>query len=612
MHSGEQKEGPVPTPVLDCEPQRLQELWSLNILDSAFEDRFDRYTSLLASLFRFPICLVTMVDEHRQWFKSAHGLDFRETRRDRSFCAHALAQSDVFIVPDTLKDERFARNPLVTGHPYVRFYAGAVLHGPGGLPLGTLCLMDHRPRRFGRRNRQHLRQFADLVEQELLNHHRVQEAAMAARYSACHDPLTDLPNQTLFNDRLDQCLRMAWHHREAGFTLLHLDVVDFLGINRSLGSGAGDRILCQLASRLGRLCPPGGTVARLYSDRFALIAPWYRHDSPELDTLLDRLAHELSRPFFVQQRERFLRLRIGGTFCHGENVSAETLLEQAASAARSGGDQRATGVTVHFFDAPLEARMKRRFELESRLRSALEDQQFHLLFQPVFDVHSNRPVSLEALIRWREPQLGLIPPDEFIPLAEASGLIVAIGHWVLDEALRQYRQWLDQGLSPLPVHVNISPRELEQPDFVDGVCGLLSRYRLSGEVLCLEVTETVLMQDLESNREKMAQLAGQGVRFFVDDFGKGYSSLQYLRSLPFAALKIDRDFIRQIPANGDDEAIARVVIALGRTLGVKVIAEGVESEAQMAFLRKADCPMAQGYLLGRPLEREALVALMSP
>lgn len=598
-------------PELAFEQRRLADLHSLNILDTAFEERFDRYTSLISSLFQFPICLISMVDDHRQWFKSSQGLDFRETSRDRSFCAHALAQTEVFVVPDTLEDERFVRNPLVTGHPYIRFYAGAVIHGPRGLPLGTLCVLDHKPRSFNSRQCQHLRQFAELVDQELLAQYRIEQATLAARYEAHHDPLTDLPNQKLFSDRLNQFVQMASNRPEFSFTVLHIDVVDFLSINRSLGRETGDVILRELARRLSHFCPVQGSVARLHSDRFALVAPEDRYSDEGPATLVCQLARELSRPVYVGAHEQFLRLRIGASVCRGRGgASGENLLEQAASAARFGGDPLVTGVSVHFHDPLLESRLRRRFDLISRLRSALAHEQFHLVFQPVFEVAGSRPVSMEALIRWHEPELGLIPPDEFIPLAEATGLILPIGHWVLNQALGYYRQWLDQGLSLLPVQVNVSARELDHPDFVSAVCDLLSHYDLPGKALCLEMTETVLIQDLEINAAKMARLTELGVSFYIDDFGKGYSSLQYLRKLPFTALKIDRSFISHITDNTDDEAIARAVIDLGRSLGVTVIAEGVESEGQMAFLREAGCPRVQGFLLARPLEAGAMGALL--
>lgn len=597
-------------PVPKNERSRLEELHLLEILDTAFEERFDRYTELVASLFQFPICLISLVDEDRQWFKSAHGLEFRETKRDRSFCAHALAQGDTLVIPDASVDPRFADNPLVRGKPYLRFYAGALVHGPHGLPLGTLCLLDHKPRHFGDRDCGHLRQFAALAERELLRHHELRETRHAARQDAYFDALTGLPNRRLLEDRLESLVQLARAQDGAPFVLLHIDIVDFLRVNRSLGREAGDCILRELADRLRGLCPAEGTVARLQADRFAMIAPRTRYEELESRALIFRLARELSRPVYIDEREQFLRLRIGVSVCQGQGDTGAALLERAAGAARSSGDQLITGVSVHFHDHRMEADLKRRFELETRIRSGIEHRQFHLAYQPVFDISSDRVASLEALVRWREPELGEVPPGEFIPLAEATGLILPLGEWILAEALRQHRQWRDQGIDPPPVHVNLSARELEHPDFIERVTGLLEKNELPGEALSLEITETVLVHDLDANAEKMRVLTQLGVRFYVDDFGKGYSSLQYLRRLPFSALKIDRAFVSQVTENPDDEAITKAVIALARTLGITVIAEGVETREQLEFLKAAGCTLVQGFLLGKPATADDVVAMI--
>lgn len=607
MNSSEPGKSVSLPPVLECEQRRLRELHSLDILDTAFEERFDRYTGLLASLFDFPICLVSLVDDDRQWFKSARGLDIRETERDVSFCAHALAHSEAFVVPDTRADPRFMNNPLVTGDPFIRFYAGAVIHSPQGLPLGTLCLLDREPRAFNERDCKHLRQFADLVEHELAYNHELKKIREAAESAALTDALTGLTNHHLFEDRVEQMVQLALVKKNLHFTVLHINVVDFLRVNRSLGREAGDALLRELAQRLRELCPTDGAVSRLHADHFSMVAPQTDDESESLDLLISRLARALSRPFFVSDHEQFLRLRIGVSSYHDSRDTVEGMLENAATAAaRSAGELLGTGVSVHFHDCGMDDSLKRCFELETLLRSGLEHEQFHLVFQPVFDIASGRAVSLETLIRWQEPTHGNIAPDEFIPLAEATGLIVPIGQWVLGEALRQYREWQDLGLKPLPIHVNLSARELERPDFINHVSELLTNNRIPGEALCLEITETALLNNMETNVAKMLELTRLGVSFYIDDFGKGYSSLQYVRQLPATALKIDRSFVNRVTEDPGDATIARAIIALGQTLGIIVIAEGVETEEQLEFLRAAGCDQAQGYLYGKPMTAEAI------
>lgn len=598
-----------PTP--RCEPERLEELEALGILDTAFEERFDRYTTLLASLFDFPVCLVSLVDADRQWFKSAHGFDFRETGRDLSFCAHALTQSDVFVISDTRADPRFASHPLVVGEPFVGFYAGAVLRGPTGMPLGTLCLIDHEPRKFGPRSRKHLQQFARLVERELVYNYELREARTAARYAANSDVLTDLPNRRYFEETLSHMIQTA-RSQSTALTVLHLDIVEFVRFNRSLGREAGDTVLKELGQRLRACCPPDGALGRLYADRFAMVMARDRNmEGAGPDPRIYELARGLSRPFFIGDREQYLRLRIGACSWSGPQDTAGTLLERAALASRkSGGGHCGTGVTLHFYNALLDATLEREFDLETRLRNALAHHQFSLAYQPLFDIPSGRIVSLEALIRWVEPELGNITPDEFIPLAEGTGLIREIGQWVLGEATRQCQQWHDEGLKLLPVHVNLSASELEEPEFTERATRILESADISDNWLCLEITETVLLRNLEDNIAKMKLLNQRGVKFYIDDFGKGYSSLQYLHKLPVAALKVDRSFVNQITTREGDATVARAIIALGRALGITVIAEGVETEEQLEFLRKAGCDQAQGYLLGRPAPAEQIGELM--
>lgn len=613
MGSGGKRETPPHRPpVPACEERRLEELHALDILDTAFEERFDRYTTLLASLYRFPLCLVSLVDDDRQWLKSATDREAlaREASRDLSFCAHAVAQGDMLLIPDTSADERFAEHPWVVGPPYIRFYAGALLRGPGGLPLGTICALDYEPRSFDARDCEHLRQFAELVERELVYNRDIERARAAARYTADYDPLTGLPNRRLLVDRLGKLLELR-AEQGVEVAVYHVDVANFLAVNRGLGEKLGDQVLSELADRLRAVCPAAGTVARLHADRFAMVVPRSAEAGPDPDVLAYELSERLSRPLFVGEGEHRLGVRVGVALS-GEDGSdtAETLLERAAAAARQGRGEVDSGATVHFHDRRAEAGLERHFALERRLRGADDRGELSLVFQPIYEVASGRIVSMEALVRWRDPELGEVTPGEFVPLAEATGLILPIGRWIMADALGRVRDWRAQGLTEAPLHVNLSARELEQDDLVERITELLDEAGLPGEALSLEVTETALLRDLEANAEKLRQLNARGVQFYIDDFGKGYSSLQYLRRLPLTALKIDRSFVEDITDQaGDGGAVVRAIVALGRTLGVTVVAEGVETDDQLRFLREQGCERVQGFLFGHPVGADGVPPL---
>jgi diguanylate cyclase (GGDEF)-like protein len=594
----------IPPADTSDEEARLEELFGLQLLDSASELRFDRYTSLVASVFGFPIVLVSLVDRERQWFKSRLGWNRTQCPRDISFCGHTINEESLLVVPDTYDDPRFAGNPLVAGEPYIRFYAGAVVRGPRGHALGTLCLLDHQPRYFDEEHRTRLRQFADLIENEIAHTAHLNALKDAIAYSAYYDPLTRLPNRQLLMDRLDQLLKLAvTEHFQVA--LLLFNVTGLRLINQSLGTGGGDELLLQLAGRLQSHCPEGGSVARLQADEFVLVFP-VKNESHRGS--VTREIHEaLQRPYHCGEQEHYLGVRIGGSLFTSQGESAEALVAQASAAIRV-SPESLTEPVQYFEDAHSDA-LSEALRIESCLKGAVAREEFRLLYQPIFSLNTGEMVGVEALLRWQSPALGEIAPDRFIPLAEQGGQILPIGKWVRGEVCRQLQRWCLDPDWDISVAVNVSPAEMLQPTFAEEVLNRLELAQIPERLLRIEITEYSLVRNNEVVEQNLTRLRARDIQINIDDFGTGYSSLSYLRRMPVSSLKIDRSFIDSLPASEDGVTITRTIIEMAKALGLEQVAEGIENPAQLAFLHGERCTYGQGYLLSHPLPPEQIPAL---
>ncbi|WP_290650616.1 GGDEF domain-containing protein [Aquisalimonas sp.] len=596
-----------PAEIPENEEERLADLYSLRVLDTASELRFDRYTHLIAELFEFPIVLVSLVDRDRQWFKSSCGVDRHEIHRDESFCAHALNHQDrVFVIPDATQDFRFADNPLVSGEPYVRFYAGAVVHGPKGYPIGTLCVLDHKPRQFSNRECNWLREFGDLVENELHHIHDLSLLRASMEFSAYFDPLTHLPNRRLLIDRLQNLIDLSQRDGR-NIVVLVFNIKGLRMINQSYGSNVGDRILEQLADRLRECCPAGGTAARLQADECVLVLPGPGPGENHVDTVTERIRIGLDRPFTVEGREHYLHIQVGGSVFPEHGVTPSRLIERAAAAIHAPDCEPRRG--VRFVSQADSVDISHRVAVESRLRRATDKQDFQLFYQPITRLSDGRMTSLEALVRWHDDELGDVSPAQFIPIAEETGLILPIGQWVVTEACRQLAEWHRNGQCDVPVAVNVSAIELQDAAFAQGIIDKLASAGISSSLLCIEVTEFSLVSHSRHVTANMKRLHEAGVKIFIDDFGTGYSSLDYLRRMPISGLKIDRSFIDGLPGESHDKTLTRTIIAMATTLGLKTVAEGVENRDQLEFLRHAGCALVQGFLLSRPIAPSTITEL---
>jgi diguanylate cyclase (GGDEF)-like protein len=438
------------------------------------------------------------------------------------------------------------------------------------------------------------------------NTHLRHEAENSLLRMSQYDFLTGLPNRQQFQQQLDKILVDASRlQRRVAVLCVGLD--DFKGINEQFSYQTGDQLLLALADRLrghsGRL----GALARLGGDQFALVQADIEQPY-EAAELAQSILDDLEAPFALDQQEIRLRATIGITLFPEDGDSTEKLLqkaEQTMTLAKSRSRNR-----YQFYIASVDSEMRRRRELEKDLREALPRNQLYLVYQPQISYRDHRVVGVEALIRWQHPEHGLVPPDLFIPLAEQNGTIITIGEWVLDQACRQLREWHDQGFSDLRMAVNLSTVQLHHAELPRVVNNLLQIYRLPPRSLELEVTETGLMEDISTAAQHLLSLRRSGALIAIDDFGTGYSSLSYLKSLPLDKIKIDKSFVQDLIDDDDDATIVRAIIQLGKSLGMQVIAEGVETAEQEAYIISEGCHEGQGYLYSKPLPARELLAYL--
>ena len=438
------------------------------------------------------------------------------------------------------------------------------------------------------------------------NTHLRHEAENSLLRMAQYDFLTGLPNRQQLQQQLDKILVDAGRlQRRVAVICVGLD--DFKGINEQFSYQAGDQLLLALADRLrahsGRL----GALARLGGDQFALVQADIEQPY-EAAELAQSILDDLEAPFALDLQEIRLRATIGITLFPEDGDSTEKLLqkaEQTMTLAKSRSRNR-----YQFYIASVDSEMRRRRELEKDLREALPRNQLYLVYQPQISYRDQRVVGVEALLRWQHPELGMVPPDQFIPLAEQNGNIVVIGEWVLDQACRQLREWHDQGFSELRMAVNLSTVQLHHSELPRVVNNLLQIYRLPPRSLELEVTETGLMEDISTAAQHLLSLRRSGALIAIDDFGTGYSSLSYLKSLPLDKIKIDKSFVQDLLEDDDDATIVRAIIQLGKSLGMQVIAEGVETAEQEAYIIAQGCHEGQGYHYSKPLPARELTAFL--
>jgi predicted signal transduction protein with EAL and GGDEF domain len=444
-------------------------------------------------------------------------------------------------------------------------------------------------------------------------------------YNAFHDSLTDLPNRALFLDRLDHAISHARRHPDYQFAVLFIDLDRFKLVNDSLGHSVGDQLIIECASRLNGcirrraeflpapeglvLRAPGDDIlARVGGDEFTILLEDIAEPADAMK-VSERIQESLAAPFALAGQHVFTTVSIGIAFS-GTYQSAQDLLRDADIAmyrAKALGKAR-----VVVFDTAMHANTLQRLKLETDLRRGLEQGEFRLHYQPIVSLKTGRISGFEALVRWQHPELGLVPPAKFIPLAEETGLIIHLGRWILTEACRQIHDWhVQYAASPaVTININISAKQFAQPEFVPQVREILKETGIDPRTVDLEITESTSMGDAERTAFVLQQLKELGVRITIDDFGTGYSSLSYLRRFPLDALKIDGSFVRNMHDNDENQEIVRTILNLGRNLGMDVVAECTETSEQVASLKKLQCDFAQGYFFSAPVAQEDVPRLL--
>ena len=428
------------------------------------------------------------------------------------------------------------------------------------------------------------------------------------QFMANHDALTGLPNRVLLNDRLSQAILHAQRY-DRWVTVLFVDLDNFKFINDSLGHNAGDELLRTIAKRMVDRVRATDTVVRLGGDEFVVVLTDQPKSADSISQTVQKIQLAIAEPVHLEGHDLRVTSSLGVATYPDDGAGADTLLANADAAM-----YRAKEVgrdNFQFYTAELNTKVHEKFLLQEELRNAVARSEFVLHYQPEVDLRTGRVFAVEALVRWKHPKLGMVPPNRFIPTAEENGLIVPIGDWVLHEACRQNKAWQDAGLPHMVVSVNVSARQFREKNLIHRVVSALESSGLEARYLELELTESLIMQDVELAVATMKELQGLGIQLSIDDFGTGYSSLSALKTFPVTRLKIDKSFVDGLLADENDRAVAGAVVSLGQTLNLRVVAEGVETDAQAEFLRSINCDEMQGYLFSKPLPAEGLEELLS-
>lgn len=576
------------------EQQRLFFLRSTGLLDSTASEAFDRITRLASSFFQVPISLVSLVDEQRQWFKSCVGLSVRETPREVSFCAHAVRARAPLVVPDAQLDARFADNPLVTGAPGIRFYAGAPLALPSGHVLGSLCVIDTRPRAFSAAELRLLQDLAALVMSQIDLHQ------LAGRV---HE-VTRLPNRS----QLAEDLRAACATAGGGACVLML--VDLMGSEtmhsaiRAIGNEPLEEALRTIATQLVGLVPPYAGLYQVGESRFAVLMP-PQGPLDASEAVPAAILARLAQPFWINGLPVQLEVSTGLVRFALTPEEASDALRRATAALHQARDAQ---VPLAWYDTACDAPHRRAYTLLRSIPASLAQGEFRLVYQPKMNLHTGRYTGVEALARWRSPVHGDVSPGEFVALIETTTLIHDFTEWILHKALEQLAAWRAQGVQ-VTMAVNVSSQNLQHPRFLQALRNACALYDVAPQDLHIECTESDVIAGTRTGAALEAVRA-MGIGISLDDFGTGYSNLACLHTLPVHLLKLDQSLIKPVATDERALALVRSLIQMGHTLGYRLLAEGVETAEVLDILRREGCDAAQGYYLSRPLEAQAVPAFL--
>lgn len=572
------------------EADRLDTLRRLNLLEMREGEAFDRITRLASRLFDVPVALITLVDKDRQWFKSRVGTQIRDIPVEQAFCKYAILSDEVTVVPNATQDPRFEHNPLVTEDPSIRFYAGAPLITHDGFGIGTMCVLDTKPREMTEADKKVLADLAAMVMAQI-------DLAHALGHI---DAFSGLPNRNQLYEDLDDLSREQLH---APYLLV---VADIIGIDRietilrTLGSTHSDALIRNSAKILREMIGEEVKLYHLDTARYVFLLP----DNAERKWLdvIAQISACFTAPIACDGVPVDVNLSVGVCPFELGQLTGPDIVRMAVTAAL---DARETERDWSLYSPVTDEAHRRSFTLLADMSQALKTPgQLALFYQPRIDLHDAAQTGCEALLRWKHPTLGNISPGEFIPLVEQTALAEPVTQWVIHAALSQIAQWRSSGINA-KVSVNVSARNLEEKDFADKLQQALQRHQVRPEWIELEFTESALMRNGDRILEQLCAIKEMGVEIAIDDFGTGYSNYSYLQQIPASIVKLDQSLIRSVASNPRDQVIVRAMIAMAHDLGYRVVAEGVETQAEQDLLHEWACDELQGYFIARPMDAEA-------
>lgn len=589
-------------PLHQQETERLHSLQATKLLDTAPSDRFDAITDLASTVFKVPTALISLVDADRQWFLSTHGQEADETHRDIAFCSHAIHEKELLVVEDASSHPTFKNHPLVTGEPYIRFYAGAVIRGEDTLPLGTLCIIDQVPRTFYEQERQSFLSMAKLVRQEIIQPAEISTHRMRNKLQNKRDPLT---NAFLGNFFFDE-IRLAYSKSvtNSKYYVLCLEFSNIEYIENHYGSIVADEIILELSARLRcGISKIGKNVLGRTENRHlgAFIAlNIAQYPAVKLITeVTNQLRECLAGPVktSLSEIEPDINLAI---IQDDFRVSAPHDIYRMAKLFVKDLPQK-PGINSAVVTDDVRKTVVINNQLTRDLSQNIDQHKLHMVYQPKIDANNESLIGLEALIRWDHHKHGFVSPPTIIDLANKSNLIYKLEKWVFKTVIKQIKDWKQQGFEVPRVSINVTGDTLQQKGFVNFVSESLNESNLSGENLDIEILESSLFENINVAIDIMNQLRKLGISFSLDDFGTGFSNLAYLQVLPLNYLKIDKSFIDNIIQDKHASAMCSGIISLANGLGMQTVAEGVESEFQVIALRAMRCNFIQGYYYSKPL-----------
>jgi len=570
----------------DYETMRLARVAELCSSDDQEDDVFQKLIAMTSEYFNAPIALISIVDEHQQWFKARVGIEESSTPRDVSFCAHSLLDNESLEILDARADERFKDNPMVTGPPYIRYYAGAPLLTDDGFSLGSLCIIDTSPRdSMSKRDERMLAHLSRLVIMRI----------MGLRSRNYIDQPTGLPNRFRLEEDIRQLSASGLEH-----DLYAVDVISPKFLNdvvKALGYSFAQELMLNVKARLQILLPRQCNLYKISPTRFGFLLKAREH----VETLCLKILSAFDEPVDCQGIPILMQTGIGVLpITDSQERDWLRLVVGAAD------DARVRNIGWTLYQHELDAAQKRAFVLLSSLSEAVRStNQFNLVFHPKINLPDYSCASVEALIRWNHPTLGPIGPAEFIPLAEKTALMRSITFWVLDAVTAQAKDWKNRGII-LRIAMNVTVGDLENSKFVDRIVELIDENELDPKALELEFTESMLMTDPKTVLAQLERAKRLGIEVSIDDFGTGYSNWSYLRQLPVNTVKLDQSLISNLNTNEKDKRLVKTLIELAKGLGYRVVAEGVETEKTLSLISRWGCTAAQGYLITKPLSAALL------